>query len=151
MRKPRDEKTLTKKFRTFLLTHPLIPYRTLSGHFLTKDAMRVLICCIYDLDDSFYSGRIVKVSHLDSYLGPDKCFRPLNHIDLYHAVKYLENIGLIKNVSGDRDNFTFEITYEAISYFQLKRRAAFYRLLNSIALPVIVSTITAIIVYLLSM
>jgi hypothetical protein len=151
MRKPRDEKPLTRKIRTFLLTHPLLPYRTLSGHFLTKDAMRVLICCIYDLDDSFYFDWISVVSHLDSYLGPGKCPRPLDHIELYHAVKYLENTGLIKNVSGDCDNFTFRITYEAISYFQLKRRAAFYRFLNSIALPVIVSTITAIIVYLLNM
>lgn len=151
MRKPRDEKPLTRKIRTFLLTHPLLPYRTLSGHYLTKDAMRILICCIYDLDDSFYFGRITKVSHLDSYLGPDKCLNPLNHIELYHAAKYLENTGLIKNVSGDCDNFTFKITYEAISYFQLKRRAAFYRFLNSIALPVVVSTITAIIVYLLNM
>lgn len=151
MRKPRDEKTLTKKFRTFLLTHPLIPYRTLSGHYLTKDAMRVLICCIYDLDDSFYFGKITKVSHLDSYLGPDKCLNPLNHIELYHAVKYLESAGLIKNVFGAFDDFTFEITYETINYFQLKRRAAFYRFLNSIVLPVVVSTITAIIVYLFNM
>lgn len=146
MRKPRDEKYLKRKLRTFILTHPLIPYRTLSGDYLTKDALRVLICCMYDNDDAFYHSYESDVSHLDSYLGENKCLRPMNHIEMYHAVKYLEKIGLLENVQGNENNFKFCSTYECISYFQLKRKAIVYRLFNSILLPIIISIITAIIV-----
>lgn len=145
MRKPRREKSFKRNFRTFVLTHPLIPYRTLSGHFLTKDALRVLICCMYDNDDALYHGFESNVTHLDAYLG-EHSPRPMNHTEMYHAVLYLERIGLLENVHGTKDDFRFNITYECVSYFQLKRRAFVYRLCNSVLLPVIISVITALVV-----
>lgn len=145
MRKPCNESKRKRKIRAFILTHPLMPYRTLSGHFLTTDAMRVLICCIYDNDDAFYHNFTSNVSHLDAYLGEGKCRKPMEHTEMYHAVKYLEKIGLIENVQGDEKKFTFRATYECMSYFQLKRKALTHRAFNSILLPVIISIITAMI------
>lgn len=146
MRRPRNESRLKIKIRTFILTHPIIPYKTLSGHFLTKDALRIMICCIYDIDDAVYHGYESNTTHLDAYLGEEKCSKPMTHIEMYLALQYLEKLGLVHNLYGDKDNFRFNATYECLHYFQLKRKSLVYNFLHSIALPIIISVITTLVV-----
>lgn len=148
MRRPRNESRLKIKIRMFILTHPLLPYKTLSGHFLTKDAMRVMICCIYDIDDAVYHGYESSTHHLDSYLGEEACRKPMSHVEMYLALQYLERLGLVQNLHGTKDNFRFNTTYEYLHYFQLKRKAMVYNLMHSIVLPIIVSVFTTLIVML---
>ena len=102
MRKPRNESKLKQNVRNFLLSNPLIPYRTISGHLLTKDATKVLICCIYDVDDMHFFGCEIQTNFIDDYL-----LKTMNHSEIFSALKYLEKIGLIENLVGNQDRYTF--------------------------------------------
>ena len=138
MRKPRNESQLKQNIRNFFLSRPLIPYRTYSGHLLTKDATRVLISCVYDNDDAHYFGFEIQTQFIDSYLG-----KTMNHAEVFSALKYLEKIGLIENLSGDKDRYTFTATHEGMHYFELRRKNWIHLICNSVLLPIIISVITA--------
>ena len=147
MRSPRNESKLKIKLRTLILSHSLIPYKTLSGRYLTYDAVRILISCVYDVDDSFFSGVPVKSSGLFSYLCNGKYAKPLTHTEIFVAAKFLESNGLIENLIGDKDNFSFDVTYEGMNYFVFRRKNFRFLFLNSVLLPIAVSIITALCVY----
>lgn len=146
MRIPRDENKLLKDFRRALLSHSAIPYKTFSGDFIPHDAVRILITCIYDLDDSFYYGQECRTHHLDAYLASEGSKRPMNHTEMYHAAIFLQKVGLVEYVCGSIDDFSFSATYECMHFFQIKRKQFLHRLFNSIFLPIVVSVITALLV-----
>lgn len=145
MRKPRTESKLKQNIRNFFLLHPLIPYKTVSGKILTHDAIRVLISCVYDVDDSFYYDRPVLSTDLDSYLSKPYAKHPMNHIEIYSALQYLKTAGLIEDMSGTSDNFKFQATHEGIHYFELRRKSFIYIFMNSVILPIIISILTTLI------
>ena len=70
----------------------------------------------------------------------------MNHIELYTALKYLQEIGYVENLSGNKDDFSFNLTYSAMNYFELRNKNFLFTLFNSIFLPVIVSAITALLI-----
>lgn len=138
MRKPRNESFIKQKIRNFILLRPLVPYKTVSGHLLTKDSARVLICCIYDLDDSHYFGSVINTPAVDSYLN-----KKMNHAEIFSALTYLEKIGFIENFEGDMENYLFTVTHEGMHFFELRTKNWFYLFFNSVFLPLIISVITA--------
>lgn len=150
MRIPRNESVLKRRFRTFVLMHPLIPYKTISGKLLTSDATRVLICCVYDVDYDFYFGYPVSTNHLDAYLGESKTKHPMKHIEIYSALEYLRDAGLVEYLHGVPDNFEFRATHEGMHYFELRRKNFVFLLVNSILLPIIISIVTTLIALVLS-
>lgn len=140
MRKPRTESKLKQKVRTFFLTNPLFIYKTVNGGILTRDATRVLICCIYDIDDMVYFGHDIQPHFLDAYLE-----KTMNHIEIFNALKYLEKLGLIENLQGYPDNYLFNVTHEGIHFFELRHKNFLYHIMNSIILPLLISVITTLI------
>lgn len=140
MRKPRNESKLKRKLRRLFLTNPLIIYKTINGEILTRDATKVLVCCVYDIDDIFYYGYEYKTHFLDSYLEEE-----MNHVEIFSSLKYLEKLGFIENLRGNKDNYSFLPTHEAIHFFELRRKNFIYLILNSILLPLIISAITTLI------
>lgn len=145
MRKPRNESKFKQNIRNFLLTNPLMTYKTISGHLLTHDAAKVLVCCIYDVDDSHYFGYEIRTNFIDSYLG-----KSMNHAEIFSALRYLEKIGLVENLHGNQDNYTFSATHEGMHFFELRRRNYIYLLSNSILLPIIISILTTIVTLLIT-
>ena len=146
MRAPRNESKLKNKIRTFFLIHTPLPYKTLSGNLLSNDAVRILICLIYSLDDMFRDRQDITTYHLDAYLGKDKAFPPMDHWEMYEALVYMQQIGLVRNLCGTTNSFFFQATYEAMNYFQLRRKQYIYIFLNSVFLPIVISALTALIV-----
>ncbi|QDW74392.1 hypothetical protein FND36_10325 [Lachnospiraceae bacterium KGMB03038] len=145
MRKPRNEPRLIICLRTFLLSHSLIPYKTSQGKILSYDAVRVLISCVYDVDDSTYNGKPIQTHFLDAYLGGNYPFRVLNHAEIFSALEYLRDAGLIMDLRGTPDRYTFYVTHEGIHYFELRRKNFVYLFFTSVFLPIIVSAATTII------
>jgi len=141
MRRPCDENKLKSKLRFLFLTNPLMIYKTTDGQILTRDAVRILICCIYEINDAFYFEYQIQCNHLDAYLE-----KYMNHIELYTALKYLQKIGYAENLTGNKDDFSFNLTYSAMNYFELRNKNFLFTLFNSIFLPVIVSAITALLI-----
>ena len=141
MRRPCDENKLKSKLRFLFLTNPLMIYKTTDGQILTRDAVQILICCIYEINDAFYFEYQIQCNHLDAYLE-----KYMNHIELYTALKYLQEIGYVENLSGNKDDFSFNLTYSAMNYFELRNKNFLFTLFNSIFLPVIVSAITALLI-----
>lgn len=146
MRKPRNESRIFARIRRFFLSHPLLPYKATSGKYLTKDATRVLVSCIYDVDDSFYNGDVITASNLESYLGKGKSFSPMSRTDLYYAVFYLQSLGLASHLSGTSENFSFRSTYEAYCFLELRRMHFRYWLANSVLLPILISIVTTLLI-----
>lgn len=105
MRRPCDENKLKSKLRFLFLTNPLMIYKTTDGQILTRDAVQILICCIYEINDAFYFEYQIQCNHLDAYLE-----KYMNHIELYTALKYLQEIGYVENLSGNKDDFSFNLT-----------------------------------------
>ena len=147
MRKPRNESKRKIRWRTFWLSHSVVPYKTTSGKILTYDAVRVLISCVYDVDDNFYHGYPVLTNHLDAYLGEGKCGHPLNHVEIFSALQYLQDAGLIEQLRGRSDDFSFRATHEGIHYFELRRKNFRYLFFTSILLPIIVSVVTTLLAF----
>lgn len=140
MRKPRNEFILKQKLRTFFLTHPLSVYKTTNGEILTRDASKVLMCCIYDVDDMVYNDFDIQTNFLDAYLG-----KKMTPFEIFNALRYLEKLGLIEELNGDKDNYYFRVTHEGIHFFELRWKSTMYLILNSVLVPIIVSLITTII------
>ncbi|MEE0752130.1 hypothetical protein [Frisingicoccus sp.] len=140
MRKPRTESKLKQKIRTFLLTNPLMIYKTTNGQILTRDATRVLVCCIYDNDDMFYFGHMIQTNFIDAYLG-----NSMNHIEIFSALQYLESLELIKNLSGTPDKYMFNPTHEGMHFFELRRKNFIYLMVNSVLLPLFIAIVTTLI------
>lgn len=145
MRKPRNECKLKQKIRTFFLTHPLTVYKTVNGDILTNDSVKVLMCCIYDVNDMVYFDNDIRTHFLDAYLE-----NKMTHFEIFNALQYLERIGLIENLEGTKDNYTFRVTHEGINFLELRRKNTFYLLTNSVLVPIIVSVITSVITFLCS-
>lgn len=140
MRKPRDESKIKQKLRRFLLANPFIIYKTNNGKILTNDAAKVLVCCVYDIDDMFYYGYEYTTHFLDSYLE-----HQMNHVEIYSALQYLECLELIEGLSGNKDDYSFMPTHEGIHFFQLRRKNIIYLLANSVILPLIIAVATTLI------
>lgn len=150
MRKPRNEPRLIICLRTFLLIHSLIPYKTSQGKILSYDAVRVLISCVYDVDDISYYGKPIHTNYLDAYLGGNYPFRVLNHAEIFSALEYLCDAGLIRDLHGTPDRYTFYVTHEGIHYFELRRKNFIYLFFTSVLFPVLVSAATTIITILIA-
>lgn len=120
MRKPRNEPKLKRKLRRIFLANPLLIYRTTNGNFLTLDATRILVCCIYDIYDMVYCGYDIKTNFIDSYLGDT-----MTHVEIFSALSYLEELHLIENLSGNPDSYTFTPTHEGMHFFELRRKTSF--------------------------
>lgn len=140
MRKPRNESNFKRNFRTALLTNPLIIYKTTSGKILTRDAIRVLVCCASQIDDMFYHGHEYKTHFLDTYLS-----KYMNHVEIFSALKYLESLGMIENLRGDKDDYRFSPTHECINFFELRRKNCVYLIINSVLLPLFIAIITTLV------
>ena len=67
----------------------------------------------------------------------------MNHIELYTALKYLQEIGYVENLSGNKDDFSFNLTYSAMNYFELRNKNFLFTLFNSIFLPITALLIAA--------
>lgn len=150
MRKPRNESKSKICLRTFLLSHSIIPYKTSQGKILSYDSVRVLISCVYDVDDSTYRGEPIHTHYLDAYLSGRYSFRSLNHAEIFNALEYLRDAGLIKDLHGNQDSYTFYVTHEGIHYFELRRKNFRYLFFTSIFLPILVSAATTIITILIA-
>lgn len=150
MRKPRNESKLKIRLRTFLLSHSLIPYKTSQGKILSYDAVRVLISCVYDVDDSTYNGKPIQTNHLDAYLSGNYSLRSLNHTEIFSALEYLQDAGLISDLCGTPDRYTFYVTHEGIHYFEFRRKNFRYLFFTSVFLPILVSAATTIITILIA-
>ncbi len=140
MRKPKNEPEIKRNLRRFLLTNPLFIYKTTNRKILTRDATRILICCIFDIYDMVYWGYNITTYFIDSYLGDT-----MTHIEIFSALKYLEELHLIENLSGNPDSYTFTPTHEGMYFFELRHKNFIYLMMNSIFLPVLVAIITTLI------
>lgn len=145
MRKPRDEFSLKRKLRFLFLTNPFMIYKTFNGQIITRDATKILICCIYDINDMFYFGHEIQTNFIDAYLEKE-----MSHIEIFSALTYLEKLGLIQDLRGNKDKYFFSPTHEAIHFFEIRRKNFIYLLLSSIVLPIAVSIATTIITLLIS-
>lgn len=145
MRKPRNESKLKQAIRNTLLINPLMIYKTVNGELLTKDATRVLMCCIYDVDDMTYNDYEIQPHFIDAYLG-----NKMTSVEIYSSLKYLEKLGLIEDLHGDKDNYRFNPTHEGMHFFELRRKNSIYLFVNSILLPIIISIITTLFTMLIS-
>lgn len=140
MRKPKNEPKLKRKLRRILLTNPLLIYKTTNGKILTRDATRILVCCICDIYDMVYWGYDIKTNFIDSYLGST-----MTHVEIFSALTYLEELHLIENLSGNPDSYTFNPTHEGMYFFELRRKNFIYLVSNSIVLPILLAIITTLI------
>lgn len=145
MRRPRDEHKLKRKIRFLFLTNPLMIYKTIDGHILTRDATRILMCCIYDINDAFYFDYQIRCHHLDCYLS-----KYMNHTELFTALQYLKDLGYVENLHGQKDDFSFNLTYAGMNYFELRNKNFVYLVFNSVFLPVIISIVTTLATLLIS-
>lgn len=145
MRKPRDESRFKQKLRRILLCNPLMIYKTVDGHILTRDATRVLVCCVYDVDDAFYYDYTLYDHHMDCYLS-----KQMNRVEIFTALQYLQKLGFVENLQGDKNHFTFHATHEGMHFFEIRRKNFVYLLFNSVFLPIVISIATTIVTLLIA-
>ena len=145
MRKPRNESRFKQRLRRFLLCNPLMIYKTVDGHILTQDATKVLVCCVYDIDDAFYFDYTLYDHHIDCYLS-----KQMNRVEIFTALQYLQRLGFVENLRGTKDRFTLHMTHEGMHFFEIRRKNFVYLMLNSIFLPLIISAVTSIITLLIA-
>lgn len=145
MRKPRNESELKQKVRRVFLTNPLFIYKTANGKILTRDATRVLVCLLRDIDDMTYWGYDIQKNFIDSYLKDT-----MTNVEIFSSLEYLEELRLIKNLSGTPENYIFNLTHEGMHFFELRRKKFVYLLANSVFLPIITAIATTIITLLIS-
>lgn len=139
MRKPHNELKIKSFIRRLLLTNRFTIYKTINGQFLTRDAARILVCCIYDIDDMYFYGHEMRTHFIDAYLGKSMTPR-----EIFSALQYLEQLGLIENLHGTPNDYRFNPTHEGMHFFELRWKNTVYWFVNSIFIPVIASIITTI-------
>ena len=138
--------SLKEKIQFFFLTNPLCIYKTTSGKFLPRNAVRVLVYCVYSCFDiiCFNDGNFQE-NFLEAYL-----LKKMSKSDIYNALTYLNDIGLIEDLCGDKKSYTFHITPEGVYFFELRRLNFIHILLTSFIFPIVISIITTIITLLIS-
>lgn len=120
MRKPRNESKLKQKVRRAFLTNPLFIYKTANGKILTRDATRILVCLLRDIDDMVYWGYDIKKYFIDSYLKD-----VMTDVEIFSALKYLEELHLIENLSGTPENYIFNPTHEGMHFLNYAGKILF--------------------------
>lgn len=145
MRKPKNESQLKQKLRRSFLTNPLLIYKTANGKILTRDATRILVCCVWDINDMVCFGYDIQTNFIDAYLGDI-----MTKVEIFSALRYLEELHLIENLHGTPESYTFNPTHEGMCFFELRRKNFIYLMINSVFLPIVTAILTTIITLVIS-